>query len=685
MLKRYSQIAIYLCLLMGVAMLFACNPSANQSKTEYPQLSDTIIKKAQILPDSEQVVFVNKAFAGFKPGPRDRFKRHSFFFNYYTAQRDFYKANFYGDSMVAIIKPVANTDPAYRQDLMQAYFLKGDAELELSNFEAAIDFYDRANQMQIEIYGSGTRPFFNYNMRLANGFYKQGNYRQAIKYYKLTLTDKPESSDAWQIFASTQALKDNIGLAFGALNQPDSAKHYFDDALNYIKSQEPLFKLPDQIVYIKIAKGIIYGNKATVLAKQGRYDEAENLFKLDIALTQGNFGEEDGEISREKLAMIYINRRQTQKVVPMLDTIKHWASKPGYHAHRQRYLKIRGELSAQLGDFKTAHQASSQLLSLNDSLAAAKSANIQDNLQRLIDYNQQLNQIDALNKEQKQSRLLLAANGVSLLLAILIVLLLWQNYKKSTQNVSQLKTLNEEIHIKNLELGRAFDALEHTYQAKSKITQTVAHDLRSPLVAVRTFIQLLGNGKLPPQEKDNIAKLIHTNCTDSLSLIEDMLDNNAAGDLVSLKPVKLDGLIEQCILQERERYKLKGQHITFKPVAVTVLGDAEKLRRVFDNLLINAIKFTPRKGEISVLMRIIDNDVIVSVADNGIGVPADIRQKLFDISADVKRRGTADEPSHGLGLFICRQIVEAHKGEIWFNEAAGCGAIFNVMLQTYRS
>ncbi len=268
-------------------------------------------------------------------------------------------------------------------------------------------------------------------------------------------------------------------------------------------------------------------------------------------------------------------------------------------------------------------------------------------------------------------------------MSVFIVVLLWHNYRASKRNVVQLKALNDEIQIKNAVLGKAFNTLEHSYETNSRITRLVAHDLRGPIVAMRNFIQVINNNALPPEEKNKIGKTIQANCTDALSLIEDMLNKDTSDDQLTLATFDLSDLVEHCIDQLEIRSKAKKQQVEFFKRPAMIMGDAEKLRRVFDNLLTNAIKFTDVRGIIRITMRVTEADVIISIADNGIGIPENIRQKLFDFSTDTKRRGTANEPSHGLGLFICRQIIEVHKGSIWFNQPDGRGAVFNVMLHRY--
>ncbi len=684
MIRNRFFAIVYLLLLLKISIILSgCKRTIDQELIDHPKLSDSILSRAARLPLEKQIGFVNLEFTKFNPGPEDLWKRYGFIREYHFKQRDYYRTSAYADSMINAIEPVAKKSKSYRENLIKAYFVKGDAEITLNNFKAAIKFFDMASKLENTDPTTQTSRFFSYNMRLASGFYKQENFKQALKYYKLALLDKSDDNDPWIAFTFNQAMKDNIGLCFSSLGEADSALYYFNQTLAYIEQHEGKYTGPDRKTYINIAKGIVYGNKAKVLLTIGRKAEAERLMNMDIELTENTFGSEEAELSRERLAALYLERGETDRVIRLLDTIKTWADKPTYVNRKQKYLELLAEVSVQLGNHSKANVAYKQLLHLNDSLAREKNANIQENLEHLVAYNEHAKQLSSLQEEKTNARILLSAIVLILLMSLLIAVLLCRNYRRFKANMNQLKLLNENIHVRNVELERTFEALELSYEANARITQLVAHDLRSPIIAMRNFVKLLDNTAICPNEKSQLAKLIYINCSDALSLIEDMLNNNTSSEHLMLEYFELSALVKHCIDQQRKRSEAKKQHIQFFPSLVILHGDAEKIRRVFDNLLTNAIKFTDTKGLISVEIEVSSLDVTISITDNGIGIPENIREKLFDISADIKRKGTANESSHGLGLFICRKIVKAHRGDIWFRSVPGIGSVFSVQLPRY--
>jgi signal transduction histidine kinase len=169
-----------------------------------------------------------------------------------------------------------------------------------------------------------------------------------------------------------------------------------------------------------------------------------------------------------------------------------------------------------------------------------------------------------------------------------------------------------------------------------------------------------------------------------LSLITELLESDleVREEHLQRAPLDLAHLLPQAILLLVHRANEKGQKIIIaEGDAGIVMADWEKLSRVIENLVINAIKFSPEGATITLGSMIKGEEAVLSVQDNGVGIPEDMAARLFEpFGNHVRRKGTAGEPSYGLGLYICRQIVAAHGGKIWFESKAGKGTIFYISL-----
>ncbi len=125
----------------------------------------------------------------------------------------------------------------------------------------------------------------------------------------------------------------------------------------------------------------------------------------------------------------------------------------------------------------------------------------------------------------------------------------------------------------------------------------------------------------------------------------------------------------------------KGITITYSsPYDIDVFADIDMLKIVLRNLVSNAIKFTNKNGTININAEENSGNVLISVSDNGIGIPPDNLSKLFDISQVLTTKGTAEETGTGLGLFICKEFVEKHGGKIRVESKVGKGSDFKFTL-----
>ena len=171
----------------------------------------------------------------------------------------------------------------------------------------------------------------------------------------------------------------------------------------------------------------------------------------------------------------------------------------------------------------------------------------------------------------------------------------------------------------------------------------------------------------------------------ALELITDLLHVQTSSGPLQGAELDLEELLQYCVTLLQHKASEKQQQIVLQVLPAKILGDREKLWRVFSNLIGNAIKFSGEKALIIIRMEVKEYDIVVSVEDHGIGIPPELHENIFDLSGKAKRKGTAGEASFGLGLVITKQIVELHNGKIWFATAQGSGTTFYVQLPTYQA
>ncbi len=222
---------------------------------------------------------------------------------------------------------------------------------------------------------------------------------------------------------------------------------------------------------------------------------------------------------------------------------------------------------------------------------------------------------------------------------------------------------------------------------KDEFVSTVSHELRTPLTSIAGSLGLLlggAAGKLP----DSVTRFLgiaHNNCTRLVRLINDILDIEKieSGSVVfNFKPLKLRQLAEQVIEANRGYADGFAVRILLDRVAEEskVLADPDRLAQVITNLVSNAVKFSPRDGEVGVTITHRDNRMRIAVRDHGPGIPPEFKPRVFEKFAQADATDARQKGGTGLGLSIARKIVTRLGGTIGFRDADGGGTEFFVEL-----
>jgi signal transduction histidine kinase/CheY-like chemotaxis protein len=214
---------------------------------------------------------------------------------------------------------------------------------------------------------------------------------------------------------------------------------------------------------------------------------------------------------------------------------------------------------------------------------------------------------------------------------------------------------------------------------KSELVATVSHELRTPLASIVGFTELLVDRDVDKEKRDRYVATIHGEAKRLTNLINDFLDLQRIeqGDFtLALEPFELIELLRA----EVELFSAQsGTHqIELKAPdgELTLLGERDRVAQVVANLVSNAIKYSPAGGEVSVAAETRNGAVRVSVADSGLGIAVDEQRMLFTKFYRVDSSDTREIGGTGLGLALCREIVEAHGGRIGFDSVEGQGSTF---------
>ncbi len=226
------------------------------------------------------------------------------------------------------------------------------------------------------------------------------------------------------------------------------------------------------------------------------------------------------------------------------------------------------------------------------------------------------------------------------------------------------------------------DKLLEVNTTKDKLFSIIAHDLRSPFNGIIGFLDLLKENISKYELKTTIEMLeqIHTLSKSTYHLLEHLLSwaKSQTGQ-ISFRPekIKLKSFFNEIIEGTLPTAKAKGISIqAIQNVDNIVYADENMLKTIMRNLLSNAIKYSNNGCKIKILAKSKDDKIEISVADNGLGMSEEDKNKLFKLNVNPSKYGTADEKGTGLGLIICKEFVEKHGGKIWVESTLGKGSEF---------
>jgi len=218
------------------------------------------------------------------------------------------------------------------------------------------------------------------------------------------------------------------------------------------------------------------------------------------------------------------------------------------------------------------------------------------------------------------------------------------------------------------QLATAFNAMagriETLVEAQRRLLTDLSHELRSPLTRLGLAVELARSG----DNRDAALDRVQREADRLNSMVTGLLEvtrGEANPGAVVLAPLQLDELTDEIVEDCRVDATERGCHLAFKqPLAVTVHGNPELLRRAIENVLRNAIRFSPAGGEVGIVVTAAAREASVTIRDQGPGVPAEALPHLFDAFYRVAQTGPDAGKGYGLGLSIARRAMELHKGHI---------------------
>ncbi|MBW6534072.1 MAG: PAS domain-containing sensor histidine kinase [Mariniphaga sp.] len=225
---------------------------------------------------------------------------------------------------------------------------------------------------------------------------------------------------------------------------------------------------------------------------------------------------------------------------------------------------------------------------------------------------------------------------------------------------------------------------------KDLFISILAHDLSNHFNSIIGFLDILKDHfyNFTNEETEEQIKIIHHSIHTAFSLLQDLITwTKTQSGFIHFEPAVVN-LIDICDeVRNNLNYYAKGKNISLKcqvPADLMVKADIQMLKTILRNLISNAIKFTPSKGKILVMAEKMENEILITVSDNGTGIDPATQEQLFKDFKTYSTNGTKGEKGTGLGLLICKMYVEKHDGKIWVESTPGKGSNFKFTLPNHQ-
>jgi len=240
----------------------------------------------------------------------------------------------------------------------------------------------------------------------------------------------------------------------------------------------------------------------------------------------------------------------------------------------------------------------------------------------------------------------------------------------------------EQNQVSQMQLRIA--ELEQVNKNNLRMMLILAHDLRNPLGGITSLATTILAEEVLSEDSITMLNLIKTTGTHSLEMLSELLKTGLEEEDEPLDKQLLDfnALVFESIKLLRYKAKEKNQRILFtnenSPILISI--NYKNIWRVINNLIVNAIKFSYENQDIVVVLTNNKDDVVISIADQGIGIPVQEKDTIFEMFTAAKKKGTNGEPPFGLGLSISKRVIEKHNGKIWFESQPHSGTTFYISL-----
>lgn len=502
-------------------------------------------------------------------------------------------------------------------------------------------------------------------------FKELGQYETALQHLRLSQQRSVELDD----FEGSPYALDEIGDVMLRMGKYDSALIYLQKSISETKAL--IVKNPESTVKELKPKTLI--KIASVYMHIGDYKNALAYYDSTFALhnlTNNQYGIAEVDLGRGTL---YLKSRDFEKAEKYIynaltnaKSINARILEIKCYNQLAQYWEIKGDYKRSL-DYYKQHKTISDSLFSTETLQKLFRDQIRFATESKDDQIEALTRLEEFRKSELKKQEIIS--NIFVVITALTVILLFTVYRSGQRR----KQINKLLLQHQEEMKRRSVELEQLNQVKDKFFSIISHDLRSPINALAGVLDLINKGAIENHELPEALAELRVRFSHTRALLNNLLDWTLIQmDKLNLKPtrINLKLMVDENIEMMRSLQTKNLNFINAIAPGTFALADNNTVNLVIRNLVSNAIKFTNEGGTIQITGAEKDQEWVISVSDNGIGMSPEVVNMLFDKTSPYSTRGTANERGTGLGLMLCKEFVEKNNGRIWVESTEGRGSTF---------
>jgi len=625
--------------------------------------------------------------------------------NIAAAAKNLDEAIIYGDSLE---HAYSNTNKEFKAAFENIYYnsecQRATCLFAKNKYNKAYDIYYKVMEWHKLNNQHFAANYFLFTVGMSS--YQQKLYDKAIEFFKkelVVLNTTPENDsilNAQFKYYYTQQALNNIGLSYTKLNMSDSAYHFYQQALKYIKTaknhQIKNFTLHEDDYNACYA--VIMGNLAKVYVKKSQIDSAIIAYKNSIHYTLYTpvslpfFKRDtvDASLSLIQLAELYKQLNDTpnfKKTVLELNNITPQNLKGHGLVTNTDYvlgsLRINSWYNAINNNQQNALKYLKAYVNAKDSLESIQKESKEQNIIEALEIKAKEDEVNKLKLTNKINKFYTWGSVFLAVIIAIAALLFYRSVRKEKKTNTLLLSLNNNLKQLQKETNNAYEEAIEANKEKDKILRIVAHDLRNPLSGINAIANILVEDDKIENKKEMLDAIANTSKR-TITLVNELLQTqDNTKQTYSFKPVNINNLVIQIV--ELIKASANQKEISIELIEskknIIVYADENKIERVIQNLLHNAIKFSCPKNNVVIKLENNNEDALISIIDKGIGMNEETLKNLFKQEINYSQQGTRNEKSYGLGLSICKKIIEDHEGELLVHSILNQGSTFTIKLK----